>query len=519
VLGRGIALCLATIGGLAGVASAHASLLSSTPSNNEVVAAAPDEVVLTFDEAVRAPGDGGITVIGPAGETVSRGATESSEGGSVQAQRIDAAGRGTHTVSWRLASEDGHVIAGSYVFHVGSSTGSGAASSGGSSTVPGSGLLVEAIGAVGRALGFAGALAAVGGIGVALLVDRDRGPRRGLWLACGAAALAGSLLALLALSAELAGGGISSGPGGLGDVVAAFGWTTGPVASCLAAAALVVVVALPERWGPRWPVATALSLLVLVLPALSGHASVAGGARLLADAAHLVAAALWIGGLAAIAATWRPDRSRMLAFSRVALWSAAVVVASGAFSAWAELDGVGELTTTRWGRSLLVKLCLVAVVVALGWVHRRRLADAARSLARVPSTMRLELVVAATVLAVTAVLVDSPPPDRDGVGDEVQVVRQAGETTVRLQVVPAEAGPNEVHLYFLAIDGSLQPVDAAELRVSSPQVQGRRVPLAMITPSHASAVDLALTPGGWTFDVTVVRDGATSSTTFPVPID
>jgi len=121
-------------------------------------------------------------------------------------------------------------------------------------------------------------------------------------------------------------------------------------------------------------------------------------------------------------------------------------------------------------------------------------------------------------VALTSVLVGLVPPSQ-AASEEFQGVSQAGSITVRMQVFPAAAGVNEVHLYFLQLDGSLAEVDAAELAIASDLVESRRIPLTMINASHAIAPNVDLTPGMWLFDVTVVtaNEGG-ASTEFTVEI-
>ncbi|HPU38934.1 MAG TPA: hypothetical protein PLS63_05130, partial [Microthrixaceae bacterium] len=83
---------------------------------------------------------------------------------------------------------------------------------------------------------------------------------------------------------------------------------------------------------------------------------------------------------------------------------------------------------------------------------------------------------------------------------------------------PAAAGPNDIHLYYLARDGSLSAVDAAELKVSTKAVAPRAVPITPITSNHGAATGVQLTKGTWTFDLTIVSGGVPSKTTFTVPI-
>jgi copper transport protein len=102
------------------------------------------------------------------------------------------------------------------------------------------------------------------------------------------------------------------------------------------------------------------------------------------------------------------------AFSPWALACAAVAAATGGVSAWLHLGAPAAFWSTAYGRTLLVKLALVAPVAATGAYNWRRLRpalaagreDVTRLLAR---TATVELVVAALVLAATAVLVATPP--------------------------------------------------------------------------------------------------------------
>jgi putative copper export protein len=79
------------------------------------------------------------------------------------------------------------------------------------------------------------------------------------------------------------------------------------------------------------------------------------------------------------------------------------------------LPTVASLWESTYGRLLLLKLAFVAIVVVLGALNWRRMMprlgdeDSAR---RITRTAGAELTIAALVLAVTAVLVSTSPPDR-----------------------------------------------------------------------------------------------------------
>jgi putative copper export protein len=100
------------------------------------------------------------------------------------------------------------------------------------------------------------------------------------------------------------------------------------------------------------------------------------------------------------------------AYSPWALAFAATVVVTGAASAWLHLDAPAALWSTAYGRTLLVKLALLAPVLALGAYNWRRVRPAlhdAAGVARLRRSAAAELAIGALVLAVTAVLVATPP--------------------------------------------------------------------------------------------------------------
>lgn len=537
VVGLGL---LAAAGPLAGTASAHASLVSSTPGNDEVVEQAPREVVLTFDDGVNVD-DGGVRVLDPAGEDVAEGSPSTTADGTEVRQPVASGPEGTYTVSYRALSDDGHVISGSYVFHVGRRTGSAAAAAAGGFDA------LRVLNAFGRWIALTGGLLVGGVLAMALFVDGPRvrrqhptdgdadtgagsGPQgwgselasaRFLLLPGAVSVLFGVGLSLLASAADLAGGSILDGPGATGRFLGA-SWA-GTVAGLRVLVALVLVLAvLPPRALRRAPWLAAIGILAaLALPSLGGHAWTASpvGLAVASDALHVLAAAAWVGALGVLVLSWDGTRERAAAFSRMALVAAPLTVATGVLNTALQERSLSALTDTTHGRLVLAKALGTVALLAFGWVHRRQLADAARWSARVLRSYRAEVLVGLAVVAVTAVLVGTPPGREAARSAEpVQMVKQAGDTTVRMEVSPAAAGPNDVHVYYLARDGSLARVDAAELKVSTGGVAPRAVPITPVTASHGVAEGVQLTPGDWTFELTVVVGGAPASTTFRVPI-
>ncbi|MCX3059765.1 CopD family protein [Streptomyces sp. GXMU-J5] len=137
---------------------------------------------------------------------------------------------------------------------------------------------------------------------------------------------------------------------------------------------------------------------------------------------HLTCAVLWTGGLLYVLRTLRVWRAvapgagteLLSRYARVAAVLLAAITATGTVSTLRRMPPgtvLGQLTDTAYGRTLLAKLLLVAVVAALALAARLRLrgrGDGTR--ACVPA--RAEVWVLAVVVVVSALLTALPVPIR-----------------------------------------------------------------------------------------------------------
>ena len=185
------------------------------------------------------------------------------------------------------------------------------------------------------------------------------------------------------------------------------------------------------RSGARWawvPAGAAALAVGLTLP-LSGHAVAVENQRSLAvvaDALHVWAAGIWLGGLAVMLFAvvrarrhWQdPAFTRGLAdlfsvFSPLALGCAAAIATTGLLGAWLHLPGVGALVGTGYGRALMWKLAAVAAVTGVGAYNWRRVGPSVAQGASPATLLRsagAEVALASLVLLLTAVLVVTSPP-------------------------------------------------------------------------------------------------------------
>jgi len=150
--------------------------------------------------------------------------------------------------------------------------------------------------------------------------------------------------------------------------------------------------ALRARPG-RWPavsrarlglVAALLSLALLTVQALTGHAAAVTPQTTLAvvtDTLHLLAASLWVGGLLALGVGLLPlmrrDRAAVTAlayagwgrFTLFAAVSVGLLLATGLYSMSRQVGSLDALIGTLYGRALLVKIGLVLAVGSCGLLN------------------------------------------------------------------------------------------------------------------------------------------------------
>ena len=511
----------ATLGPLAAPAAAHARLISTTPIADELLQSGPEAVELTFDEPV-AVVEGGIQVIDPEGDRADRGSVEEADGGVRVIVGIETRRQGTYTVAWRVLSEDGHNLSGSFVFHVGVRTGAAETDDADSRTV---GL----VGTFGRWLAFAGLLGAGGAVVIAMLAIpsdrllRARASRQAVVGALGG--FLGVVLVLVAQTAEATGRGLLEAVSLTPELTldTRTGLLTAARGACLLGAAILA--GLRPVWR-RAPWLTGLAVMgAAALSSMTGHAWTADRriAAVAVDAVHLLAVIVWIGGLVGLLLCLpvAVDRVRVAGgFSKLALFTAGVVAATGTVSGAIQLGSIEALTATTYGTLLLAKVVGFATLVWFGWANRRTLLPLLeRTATPLLRSLRGEVLVACVVLAVTAVLVDTPP-GRVELSQPFSTSVEAEDAVIQVTVDPARAGANDIHFYFFEPDGlATLPVDAVEVTAAIGDIPPRRLDITPVTSNHVSAYGATLASSGtWTLVVTTVRAGITSTYTIEVQI-
>ncbi|MGP3921054.1 copper resistance CopC/CopD family protein [Nonomuraea sp. 10N515B] len=408
-------------------AQAHAVLLFTTPAADGAVPSSPASLSLVFSEPV-SPAAEPLVLVGERGDQARVAQPRMSGGGRAMTARVlTNLAPQLYTVTWTVTSSDGDAMTGRFTFAVGAHAPPASLAAGS----PSVGWTTIA-----RWLLFTCYAIALGALAGRRLARRQAPeltlPRPFAFQAC----LAG-LAAALGLALSVAGGGNPFS--GLSDPLRLADSQPGLIAAAEAGAfALAAICLLVRRHG----LATAALLVFALAEGVRAHPNqqVAGiGAAL--TVVHLVAAALWVGGLLyviRVGVAWRADppavRRVLGAYARSALWLFLAVASTGLISALV-LVPMQDVLTTDYGLWLLAKLALVAMAVACALLARRRIATPPYP----ARAARVELGVLAGILAVTSILLALPTPRSAGeplpfpppaTGPQVPVGGRAGQVGV-----------------------------------------------------------------------------------------
>jgi len=472
-------------------AQAHADLVSSDPAAGATLATAPTELRLTFSEAPD-PALSAVELLTTGASPVSTGGQRVEGRSTLVVPITDPLAEGTYTVTWRVvAIDDGHVTSGAFAFGVGTPPGPPTASTATASSGP------TPLAVASKAALYAGLmlLVAIAVVAIGLFHDAPTARRR-VGVVAGVVALLGSIGFLLSQQRAI---GVSLETFLRSASARTTVWLV--VASALAA----VFAAIGARWAP-WA-AGAAAAVALALRAHGGHAA-ATATPLLAETIqwiHMLAGALWAGGLLLLVLLLRERRAdpavaEARRYSNLALVSIGVVVVSGLVRAVSELGGWSGLIDTlqtTYGRTLAAKVAVVLVVIALGAYNRargvRRLGTDDRPLRRVAAT---ELVAIAGVLLLTGTLTSLAPPAAATPGvdtppaDSVTIAGSDFATTVDVvvTVTPAVPGPNLFRVGVTAY-GTDEAADADGVTVMLRSVTRPELP--------AAAIELRADGNGW----------------------
>jgi copper transport protein len=366
---------------------AHASVSSTNPVDGSVVEELPEYVEIVFNEKVTVA-DGSVRLIDATGaETVlvERSNDAQGVGALVRWNLPENPPNGWYAIAWRAVSEDGHGISGAFTFFYGDPDDAAAATRAEKVDDPTAKFITFShllrAGTYVSVLLAVGLLAALWAVSGPLTTLADAGVANGLRRGGTVFAILGLVLTPLTLlnNALLLNGGSWSSISIIMQIVLQSSAGAALLVRMSALFGLCTAVLLLVEKGTRI-VGVIIGMLAtggLALSfAMGGHVAVVPWriTGSVGEVLHLVAASVWLGGIPGVA--WVLLRRRNLPlgavselvdrFSKLATVSVVSVFVGGTLLATAMFTSPGEIVTTRYGVTLLVKFLLVAIVAGIG---------------------------------------------------------------------------------------------------------------------------------------------------------
>ncbi|MEO5758443.1 MAG: copper resistance CopC/CopD family protein [Mesorhizobium sp.] len=489
-------------------AFAHAALIKTEPADGAVLAQGPAQFTISFSEPVSPLV---LTLVKPDGTPVPLTSFRLSYQ-SVEIDNPQTLKPGTHVLSWRVISTDGHPVGGSILFSVGAPTEPPAISEavdwGPRSAVWAGKVFLY----IGLFLGIGGAFALA-------------------WLAQGARA--GQRFVAVAILCGLVAAPLSLGFQGLDALGAPFArlvqpviWRTG-LGTSFGWTVLIALVALGlgllSLVGPRVsarPLALAGLLGVGAALAASGHASAAEPQWLTRPMVFLHGAgiAFWAGALVPLGLAMRSQSAEAAAFlrrfSRMIVPVVAVLAAAGIVLGVIQVQTPSALIDTAYGRLLLIKLGLLVFLFTLAAINRWKLTAMAEMGAtevrrRLSRSIGVEILIVLAIFGVAAGWRFTPPPRALAIAaaQPASVHIHALKAMADLSITPGHAGP--VAASMIIMSGDFGALDAKEvtLVLSKPDSGIEPLKRAATKPGDGSwRVDNLVIPipGRWTVRIDIL---------------
>ncbi|MFO7588779.1 MAG: copper resistance protein CopC [Gemmatimonadota bacterium] len=429
----------------------HTRLEESVPAAGETLRGPLEEFRLRFSAPVES-GLSEIRLVGPDADTTTLALRGFADSAGVLRAHAPPLRDGAHKLLWRSVSADGHPVEGSIPFQVAVGApepggSEGAATDGDVATdegvaadegaqVPardaGAGATPAAAGdatpsdeaspslrlTLLAGLGLACLLAAAGLLWFAGGTSLVREPRV---LRVASATALGAVILLTLAHLDWVAGVLPAGAGRVEGLLATLETRAGAVGAARVVLALLVFLLVGGAHAGR--LAAVLAMTAVVLGAAAGHpAAIEPAVAIGANALHVGAAAIWIGGVLLLAVL--PDRSELAdagwryaevagRVSSRAFLAVGVIVGTALVQDFLFLNSLPDLWRTPYGRLLLAKGAGLGLLVAFGVWHRwrtlpRLAADGDPGPLR--RAVRVEVWVLLAVVLVAAWLSRVPPP-------------------------------------------------------------------------------------------------------------
>jgi copper transport protein len=547
-------------------ASAHAATIGSSPAPGSVIGASPSEVTVSFSEPV-SPVAGRVQVIAPDGERISGAATVEGTVVRIPVRKAEKP-LGTYLISFRVISADSHPVGGAITFSVGAPSArpeEPAAITGPHPSVTVAVPILKTIGYAGvtliagpalflaflwpRRRSRAGALRMIR-IGLALTAaatlgalgtQAQQGSGAPIWqlsaaeftevltsqyglLLLARLTMVGALAVLLPPLLRRARQTVTVPRTAPAAVLVGAGAPLTGTEPAPSPASPASPASRPHRSRIRAAAVLAVSAAGLATWPLTGHAIAVPlpAVTVTAGIVHMAAMAAWLGGLVTLTVfLLRRTHERVLGvilpvWSRWAALAVVWLVVAGGVQAVIQLGSVQAIWGTGYGRLLLVKLGILALVLAAA-AGARRMVNSARNGRGLRRTVAVEVVASVVILALSSVLVQVDPGRSAAAKQAAISGKGVSETlssniyTVQFNIYPVELGEyNTVHAFLYRPDGA--PLQAEEWEVSArlldPALEAVKHPMAGLLPGNQALGSIAFPLPGTYEVVFTIRTSA-----------
>ncbi|PWK76142.1 copper resistance protein CopC [Aminobacter sp. AP02] len=506
----GLMLAAAALVGATAAASAHASLIRSTPVEGAVVGQMPAQIMLTFSEPVTPLV---VLLMRPDGRSDRLEGVDSGDGVGVDLPATDMPD-GTYLLSWRVVSSDGHPVGGTVTFSVGSASATAPAM-----PVAADERLRAALWAAKLALYLGFFFGAGSAFASCWLTPKTRHGA--------GAATAFTILGLVAAPVSFGLQGLDALGAPLGLFGQSLAWQAAAATSygftaaiAFIALALALLALVAEAGLARLMSLAALAGVGFAFAA-SGHASAAAPQWLARPMVfvHGVGIAFWLGALLPLGLSLRqtPDASEALRrFSATIPYVFAALIGAGIVLALIQVGSFAALWQTAYGELLMAKLALVTPLLLLAVVNRWRLtkpalaeqADAQRRLAR---NIAAEALLMVAILGVVAGFRFTPPPRVLAVeaAEPASIHIHTADAMAELSITPGHTG--KVSASIVVMTGDFGPLDAESVVLRLGHLDAAEITASAYKPGDGTwrvdNIDLPM-PGKWTVSIDIGISGA-----------
>ncbi|WP_374833696.1 copper resistance CopC/CopD family protein [Paenochrobactrum pullorum] len=446
------------------LASAHASLTGTTPVDGAVTESAPKNFSLAFSEPVSPLV---LKLIRPDGSAV-----ELKEF-TLHDQTLDIVApkdldNGTHVLTWRVVSSDGHPVGGSVVFSI------GAASAAPPQLVQSTDLTISSLVWFGKLLLYITLFVGIGGaFAIHWLWPAQKPARVFIFYVLGG----GLIATILSLGLQ----GLDALGSDLTHFFAPQVWQTGietsygqTVFALVGAVIIAFLSLLIKSKGLAQFFSLSAVLLGAVALALSGHASAAPPRWLTRPSVflHALMITLWIGALIPLGlALCRNNddlRDGLRRFSNFIPFALIILIVAGTTLTIIQVEHRAALIGTAYGKLLIAKLAVLFLLFLLAAYNRWKLTDPVmhgdvRANHKLARAIIIETLLVFVIFGIASGWRFTPPPRSIAIAEAqpAEIHIHTNKAMADVKITPGRSGP--VSVSAILMDGDFAPLEAQEV--------------------------------------------------------